>query len=87
MADAQSQSWSEKAEIIKQICSEAAPYFRAIGAELPFMDHARGVMRLPFRMNIDCYQNDRQSHRRFELALKSQSGTVKLTGALAKRNS
>ena len=36
MAERQSQSWSEKAEIIKQICSEAVPHFKAIGGELLF---------------------------------------------------
>ena len=53
MADTQSQSWSEKAEIIKKICSEAVPHFRSIGAELLIVDHARGVMWQPFRRNVD----------------------------------
>ena len=53
MADAQSQSGSEKAEIIKKICSESIAHIRVIGAELWLVDRARRVKWQPIRRNVD----------------------------------
>lgn len=52
MAETNAQTWSEKAEIIRRISDGAVPHFKAIGAELLFIDHARGVMRLPYREDL-----------------------------------